>query len=255
MSDYTGIVETSSTLIEGVSNDVLVLLVVFVLTSVAFVYWYKMFSRRNQVIHPSALDQVRATRNRVHDEREGQDGQSNGFRSNDDRCPICIDQLSYTVETNCGHTFCYTCIMSYWEHGAWINAMNCPVCRQEIRVLLTIFTHEEEVSDQALEFCNKLREYNRRFSGEPRPILDYIMDFPVLVRHMFRNFFSVSGLVIMLRLRIVMYLLIVVIYILSPFDIIPEAVLGILGFFDDIVIAAVIILYLTILFRQSLANQ
>lgn len=81
------------------------------------------------------------------------------------------------------------------------------------------------------------------------------MDFPVLVRHMFRNFFSVSGLVIMLRLRIVMYLLIVVIYILSPFDIIPEAVLGILGFFDDIVIAAVIILYLTILFRQSLANQ
>lgn len=110
MSDYTGIVETSSTLIEGVSNDVLVLLVVFVLTSVAFVYWYKMFSRRNQVIHPSALDQVRATRNRVHDEREGQDGQSNGFRSNDDRCPICIDQLSYTVETNCGHTFCCKCL-------------------------------------------------------------------------------------------------------------------------------------------------
>ena len=81
------------------------------------------------------------------------------------------------------------------------------------------------------------------------------MDFPVLARHMFRNFFTVTGLVYMLRLRIVVYLLIVLLYILSPFDIIPESVLGLLGFVDDIIIAAVILLYLTVLFRQSLANS
>ena len=71
---------------------------------------------------------------------------------------------------------------------------------------------------------------------------------------MFRNLFSVSGLVFMLRLRIFLYLILVVVYIVLPFDIIPEAVAGILGFLDDLAIAAVIILYLTVLFRNSLAN-
>lgn len=80
------------------------------------------------------------------------------------------------------------------------------------------------------------------------------MDFPVLARHLTRNFFSVSGLVAMLRLRIILYLLILIVYILYPLDIIPEAVLGFLGLFDDIAIAAVILVYVTVLFRQSLAN-
>lgn len=72
---------------------------------------------------------------------------------------------------------------------------------------------------------------------------------------MFRNFFSVSGLVLMLRARIAMYLFIVVLYILSPFDIIPESVIGVLGFLDDLAITGVILLYLTVIFRQSLANR
>ena len=81
------------------------------------------------------------------------------------------------------------------------------------------------------------------------------MDFPVLLRHMFRNFFSVNGLVAMLRVRIVLYLMIVLLYILSPLDIIPEFVFGILGFIDDLAIVGVILLYLTVLFRQSLASH
>ena len=72
---------------------------------------------------------------------------------------------------------------------------------------------------------------------------------------MFRNFFSVNGLVAMLRVRIVLYLFIVLLYILSPLDIIPEFVFGILGFIDDLAIVGIILLYLTVLFRQSLANH
>lgn len=59
----------------------------------------------------------------------------------------------------------------------------------------------------------------------------------------------------MLRARIAMYLFIVVLYILSPFDIIPESVIGVLGFLDDLAITGVILLYLTVIFRQSLANR
>lgn len=80
------------------------------------------------------------------------------------------------------------------------------------------------------------------------------MDFPVLARHLTRNFFLVSGLVVMFRLRIILFLLIIIVYILYPLDILPEAVLGFLGLFDDIAVSAAILVYLTVLFRQSLAN-
>jgi len=245
--------DTSNAIIEGISNDALFAVIFFTIL-LAIIVYYNMITP-SQIIHPTQLDHVQATRERVLDGRSEDNHVSNTRRRTDDRCPICLDQLRFAVETNCGHTFCCTCITSYWEHGQWLAAMNCPVCRQEVRVLLSVFTHEEDVSNEEPALRGKLREYNRRFSGEPRPIWDYILDFPVIVRHMIRNFFTVSGLVVMLRLRIVLYLLLVLIYIISPFDIIPEAVTGLLGYLDDIAIAGVIVLYLTILFRQSLAND
>ncbi len=228
--------DTSTSLIEGISNDVVLVFCVSVASIVATVLWYKT-SSRNTLIHPNHLQNVQAARQRVLQSRGGdpndllRGGDTEHTRNNnrqprseDDRCPICLDQIQFAVETNCGHIFCTRCVLSYYEHGAFVAAMNCPVCRQLVRVLLTDFTHEEEVDDDVETHLRSIRAYNSRYSGEPRPVLDYIYDFPVLLRHMFRNFFSVSGLVLMLRVRIAMYLFIVVVYVLSPLDIIPESV-------------------------------
>ena len=98
------------------------------------------------------------------------------------QCPICLDNLHFAVETNCGHLFCTTCVMSYYEHGTFVAAMNCPVCRQLVHVLLVNYTHEEEVDDQVETHLRKIRGYNSRFSGEPRPIMDYVYDVPLCTR-------------------------------------------------------------------------
>jgi len=246
--------DTSTHFIEGISNDLVFLLIGSTIFVTLVIIILKMF-RSSRDIHPRHLEQVQEIRQRVLEARGETPEQHPSHRNADDRCPICIDGLKFAVETNCAHIFCCSCIISYWEHGSSMSAMQCPICRQEVRVLLPDFTHEEEVSDNVNEQTNKIRLYNRRFSGEPRPLLEYILDFPVLLRHMFRNFFNVNGLVAMLRVRIVVYLAIVVLYILSPLDIIPEFVFGILGFLDDIAIAGIILLYLTVLFRQSLANH
>jgi len=246
--------DTHMALIEGISNDILFAVILLCFVIFAFYLWINRTINRN--IHRDHVEQVQDVRERIlANMNENEATRNNRATHREERCPICIDHYHFAVETNCGHVFCCPCIMSYYEHGNWIAAMNCPVCRQQVNVLLPEFSHEDNVHDDLAQHLDKIRAYNRRYSGEPRPILDYIMDFPVLARHMFRNLFSVSGLVVMLRLRIILYLFIVLVYILSPLDIIPESVLGLLGFLDDIAIAAVILLYLTVIFRQSLANN
>jgi len=44
-------------------------------------------------------------------------------------------------------------------------------------------------------------------------------------------------------------------YLLSPLDLIPEAVFGLVGLLDDLVIFILISMYLTFFFRQIMANM
>lgn len=100
--------DTSTSLIEGVSNDVLIAVSLIILIVLAIVLWYKNNSR-NTVIHPNHRDNVQAARESVLGNRnEGETSTRAPLRqrNDDDRCPICIDHIQFAVETNCGHIFC-----------------------------------------------------------------------------------------------------------------------------------------------------
>ena len=58
-----------------------------------------------------------------------------------------------------------------------------------------------------------------------------------------------------LYFRILILTSIAVLYVLSPFDIIPEVVFGIFGFLDDILIFGLFMMYATVLFRNFLSTQ
>ncbi|XP_065304755.1 E3 ubiquitin-protein ligase RNF170-like isoform X2 [Dermacentor albipictus] len=93
----------------------------------------------------------------------------------DAQCPICLAEPRHPVETNCGHLFCASCLVSYWHHGNWRGAVRCPVCRQQVSVMLRCFQDQHlanETDAQREERARLLRDindYNRRYSGEPRP--------------------------------------------------------------------------------------
>ena len=54
----------------------------------------------------------------------------------------------------------------------------------------------------------------------------------------------------MFRLRILFCFLIVFIYFIVPLDLIPEAVFGVLGFIDDLLLLMLLTVYLTIAYRN-----
>ncbi|CAF3344316.1 unnamed protein product [Rotaria sp. Silwood1] len=227
------------TLIEGISDDT-ILLFVFTVSLIGLSIYYSR-RERNTSIHPDNRQDVELLRERA--QQNAQTDTTTGAplrvgRPRHDTCPICLtDSSVLSVETNCGHLFCGLSMYYYIL---------------EVTVLLTCFTADEEASTDngAREMVlNDIQDFNRRFSGAPRSFREYISDIPVLIPHIIRQMFTVQNLAWTYRLRIILILFTVIAYVLSPLDILPESVLGFLGLFDDILVIFCAALYVIIIYR------
>lgn len=85
--------------------------------------------------------------------------------------------------------------------------------------------------------------------------LDYLWDLPTLLRHASSEFFSVGGLMYMFRLRIFLCFFAALMYLISPLDMIPEAVFGFLGLLDDLFVIFLLAIYVTVIYRRFLASR
>jgi len=246
---------------EGVGDEVVVSgIVVLVLFATGFYIVRKKI--RVWTVHPEERENMNSVRESMAEANRNFAPSAPRRQDLDqEQCPVCLTNVQFGIETNCGHLFCGQCWLAYRNHGNYLGAVRCPVCRQQVTLLFQAFSDGELNSAelQEIETRNQLQQeinlYNRRYSGEPRPLLDYIRDLPTISRHLWNEFFSVGGLVYMFRIRIVLCLLAGVIYLVSPLDVIPEAVFGLLGFLDDLFVFLLLAIYLSILYRRYLADR
>jgi len=191
----------------------------------------------------------------------------------EDDCPICYDTMTLPVETNCRHLFCARCIILCWETtesrggGTTIlNILKCPLCRGDVSNLIARFTdapaevlQSESDKDAEKNYISetkaKINDYNRRFSGTRRSFKDYITDIPLMLYHMWSEATGQSGLLMFCQLQVIMAIVACIVYIISPFDIIPESAFGVVGLVDDVLIVLTILVYLSFLFRSVVLEQ
>ncbi|XP_051751735.1 E3 ubiquitin-protein ligase RNF170 isoform X1 [Ctenopharyngodon idella] len=259
--DGSSLVPDEASLIEGVSDPVLLVL----LLSVAFLLGLVTLLCRSeqQRIHPENQEHVRVVREQLQTEQSGQVSSSQPRHQfySDMSCPVCLQQAVLPVETNCGHLFCGPCIIAYWRYGAWLGAINCPICRQMVTLLFPLFQdngRSAQTPDGQVEpalILTDINDYNRRFSGQPRSLLDRLRDVPTLLRHAFREMFSVGGLFWMFRIRILLCLVGALTYLASPLDFIPEGVVGLLGFMDDFFVILLLFIYISIMYREVVTQR
>lgn len=179
-------------------------------------------------------------------------------------CPICLENAHLPVKTNCDHMFCASCLQGYWDHGTWYGAMDCPLCRIKVSYMLPDWTTEmEEKTPKSLvkKLKDFIKVYNWRFSNERRSWWRIIREYPLLLQHFWDTLINLRHHALgpqatdfILNARIVIVVVMAVLYILSPFDIVPEGVLGILGSFDDISLLLLLGAYVASLWRDRMVD-
>eukprot|EP00759_Apiculatamorpha_spiralis_P012700 PhF_6_TR19643/c0_g1_i1/m.28661/K15707/RNF170; RING finger protein 170 len=159
-------------------------------------------------------------------------------------CPICQDPLRHPVETvPCGHAFCAECLLQYWGTTT-AQRILCPVDRVSVEHIIPSYTLREVLggsgNEESSRLDARLREYNARtwHRGDgytPRAVWN------ALQRHMTVRFW--------LRLRLSLLVVGAVIYIVSPFDLLPEGTMGVIGLVDDFCMLLMIPLLLMWIWR------
>ena len=165
------------------------------------------------------------------------------------------------VETNCGHVYCGDCLLEVWRRSNALSALSCPYCRQRVTIILPYFSQDERDSAEPgdaevrTRVLGELSTYNRRHSGEPRTLLEQLRDLPVLLRHLGTYLASGEGLNLAFQLRVMILCVVWLLYLVSPVDLLPEAVFGVVGLIDDLLVFVLVAMYVTFFFRQVMANM
>ncbi|VVA95009.1 unnamed protein product [Arabis nemorensis] len=171
-----------------------------------------------------------------------------------DLCSICHANFTSPCQANCSHWFCGSCIMLVWRHGSTLQPCKCPLCRRPISLLVPSEDTIRDRSDRTVaEVLGNLETYNRLFGGRSSSLVQRMQDLPFLLRRLLREMMDPQRtLPLVIRARVYIAMILSAVYIISPIDIIPEGVLGVVGLLDDLLIALICFLHVAALYRSVL---
>jgi len=260
-----GLIKPTYSFFFGIDDEVVALFAVVIVFLATIGFLLVKNIARVQHLHPAAADQVAAVlRGRANSEQSGANDEertSADFRSprqlsgTSNSCPICLERATYIAETSCGHVFCGLCITQLCEHHGQGAPIDCPCCRSCITMFLQSFTAEESRTPEGRRCLHALHIYNRRHSGAPRSFIEIISDTPILLRHLVSEMLSPHGLVIAMRIRFMLAFTIAILYVLSPLDLLPEAVFGLLGLLDDVMVMLIMLVIVTAFYRTMVLRR
>ncbi|XP_022562100.1 E3 ubiquitin-protein ligase RNF170-like isoform X2 [Brassica napus] len=101
----------------------------------------------------------------------------------DDCCPICFSSFTVPCRGNCGHWYCGSCILQYWNYAAVSKPCKCPMCVRHITTLLPEASLQERQEQEVKEVLAKIRRYNRLFVGGLTGFLQF-KELPLLIKRM-----------------------------------------------------------------------
>ncbi|XP_029002914.1 RING-HC_RNF170 domain-containing protein [Betta splendens] len=181
------------------------------------------------------------------------------------QCPVCLQPASFPVQTNCGHLFCAPCLISYWRHGSWLDAISCPLCRQKVSELCRLF-NESRSDRESKQVVGEIKDYNKRYSGAPRQVTDYLCDAPLVLQVLGRSLSTMAGLVWLFVFRVILCCVGTVVSISSPTvepDSSPSAgslgtdpsLCGLLGVLDDLVVVILLLICVININQQMVPDR
>ena len=125
------------------------------------------------------------------------------------------------------------------------NPASCPLCRQRVTTLIRCFDVD---SAEAVAQRDRIMEYNDRHT---RSTLARLREVPSLIRRLASHPADVWRL--LGSVPRTLFALACVVYILSPLDLIPDAI-PVVGLLDDLFVVAMLLLRAALLYRFLLVQ-
>eukprot|EP00262_Sarcandra_glabra_P004674 TRINITY_DN1586_c1_g3_i1.p1 TRINITY_DN1586_c1_g3~~TRINITY_DN1586_c1_g3_i1.p1 ORF type:complete len:161 (-),score=8.34 TRINITY_DN1586_c1_g3_i1:77-559(-) len=146
------------------------------------------------------------------------------------------------------------CILGVWRHGSALRPCKCPICRRLITLLIPCETAQRQRHDPEVgHVLANIKTYNRAFGGGSHSIIQRLQDLPFFLRRLMRDLMDPQrSLPLVIRARVIFAMVLSGIYVLSPIDILPEGILGIVGLLDDLLIVLIVVLHLAAIYRSAL---
>jgi uncharacterized membrane protein YkvA (DUF1232 family) len=163
-------------------------------------------------------------------------------KMDDNICCICLaEPKRYRVVATCSHSFCADCIFGYYRKNM-DERIDCPLCRKDIITLFKAF-QEKEPAEKIAEIRHHLTEYNRKF-GDDRSIKRTIKELPFVLVRIMNYLFSNQFLLFFFSSAIFLKAVVaIVVYQLLPYDIMPSALLGSVGYVDNTLVIVVVLAF------------
>lgn len=179
----------------------------------------------------------------------------------EDECCVCLCEAQAAVEfLRCGHTFCGKCALQLWEHGGVVRQMLCPLDRCPVEAIVPEYKMREKIQrkqrtgaaerllsrQEVQQIDAKLAQYNTHNpQRSARGVLRLAMRSLSLARFM----------PLLIQAKIFLLFVLPILYTLSPIDLIPELIFGVVGYLDDLVIILVALVALANISRRMLGEQ
>ncbi|KAK8698952.1 hypothetical protein V6N13_115054 [Hibiscus sabdariffa] len=152
----------------------------------------------------------------------------------DDCCPICFGSFTVPCRSNCGHWYCGSCILQFWNYSSAPKPCKCPMCACKIINLMPEASLQQQQDQEVTQkLCQLPLFMKRMFLGLMDPDINatYIAEM--------RLFAMVLS----------------IIYRAAPFDLLPTGGVRIGRVFDFSAITLVLILRLVGIYRRRRLTQ
>ncbi|KAL3814497.1 hypothetical protein ACJIZ3_015765 [Penstemon smallii] len=136
----------------------------------------------------------------------------------DDVCPICFGNFVVPCRASCGHWYCGSCILQYWDYCSAFKPCKCPMCLKLIPKLTPEISLYQRHEVEITKVLQNIDNYNRLFVEGISGVLLRIFSIPLLMKRMLLEMMDPDRPGINVQKLRCILILIGVLYTYSPID-------------------------------------
>ncbi|KAH1030782.1 hypothetical protein J1N35_042956 [Gossypium stocksii] len=168
----------------------------------------------------------------------------------DDCCPICFGSFTVPCRSNCGHWYCGSCILQFWNYSSASMPCKCPMCACKIVNLMPEASLQQQEDQEVTQVLKSVQRYNLLFVGGTLGYIQKLRQLPFFMKKIFQGLMDPDANDTYIAEMRLFAMVLSIIYRATPFDFLPTGGVGIGRVFDFAAITLVLILRLVGIYRR-----